>query len=548
MTSSLPARRLIPRWRPTRRSLRRSEAASTNNASSVGPVRDSRDELARCISAWHATGAPGVLGDVLSFAVDPELVEIVREVGLEALRIGAATTPLQVRLIRELGASEVVDQGGELASPGLTSQAHPFQDPIRRLRALLRFAPDNSLALLDFAQLQAAVGKNDAAERALRTALSLAPSNRLVLRTFARFLVHANRADEAHQLLRRHQRTPTDPWLMASEVAIADAAGRTGEFLAKGKRLLMDKGAFSHEHVTELAGVVAMAELKSGNLKRAREAQRRALLAPNDNVVAQAVEFRVAFNVALDTPPVKLALTNASEARLLQAWMSADPDGVEKHALGWHSEEPFSSRPIQLLTAMYAYRGQFNHAIRWGKAGLVTDPFDRGVLINLAFAYAGGGEVDRAEQAVRRLRQHHQRTAEPYAKATEGLIAYQRRNFDSGDALYSEAAALFEKAHQPQVAAYCRINQALSAIDCDHPRLDEIVRVAGVALRQHPSQDSMMLLKTRTIAGIGAPVVEEPAQRRLTQWVFDPGTNTLTERAGVTAIGANSIIVAKRSA
>ena len=547
MTSSLPARRLIPRWRPTRRSLRRSEATSTNSTASVGPVRDSRDELDRSIATWRETGAPGVLGDVLSFAVDPELVKLVAEVGRDALRIGAATTPLQLRLIRELGAADSTEQDVELPAPSVTGLEHPFQEPISRLRALLRFAPDNPLALLDFAQLQAAVGKNEAAERALRTALSLAPSNRLVLRTTARFLVHANRADEAHQLLRRHQRTPTDPWLMASEVAIADAAGRPGDFLAKGKRLLLDKGAFNPEHVTELAGVVAMAELQSGNLKRAREAQRRALLAPNDNVVAQAVEFQPEFNVALDTPAVKLAMTTASEARLLQAWNGGDPDGVERHALGWHSEEPFSSRPVQLLTAMYAYRSKFDQAIRWGKAGLVADPLDRGLLINLSFAYARGGELAHAEQAIRRLRHHHQRAAEPYARATEGLVAYQRQQFEAGDALYNQAVALFEQAHQLQVAAYCRVNQALSAIDCEHPNLAEIVGVAALALRQHPSEDSLMLLKTRTIDGLSAPEVQQPAERSLTQWVFDPITNSLTERAGVTAVGANSIIVAKRS-
>lgn len=99
-----------------------------------------------------------------------------------------------------------------------------------------------------------------------------------------------------------------------------------------------------------------MEELKVGNLKRAREAQRRALLAPNDNVIAQAVEFEAAFGIALNTPPATAALTHAAEARLLQAWSSANPDEVEKHALSWHGEEPFSSRPVQLLTALYAYR------------------------------------------------------------------------------------------------------------------------------------------------------------------------------------------------
>jgi hypothetical protein len=474
--------------------------------------------------------------------MDPALAERAIAIGAEALRTGAPMTELQRQLVETWGAEESIipHVGVDSTSTGL----RPFQAPIRRLRALLRFAPDNPLVLLDFAQLQAAVGKSAAAERALLTAIDLAPSNRLVLRTMARFLVHANRADEAHQLLRRHRRTSVDPWLMASEVALADAAGRTGEFLSKGRRLLQDKGAFRPEHLTELAGVVAMEELRGGNLKRAREAQRRALLAPNDNVIAQAVELEAAFGIALNTQPATTALNHAAEARLLQAWISANPDEVEKHALSWHAEEPFSSRPVQLLTALYAYRGQLVQAIDWGKAGLVTDPTDRGLLINLSFAYAKAGDQKAAAYSIRRLRQHHQSTAEPFALATEGLLEYHQGHFDAGDRLYNSAARLFNLAGQPQIEAYCRLNQALAAHDAQHPRFAETLQAAEALLRKHPSQDSLMLLRTHSASVLHLPDQQPIGRRNLNQWVFDALSNTLTEKPGITSVGASPIVIA----
>lgn len=542
MTSVLPARRLIPRWRPTGGTLQQKEAAATTQSKSVADVRENLLEFQRSIELWRATKAPGVLGDVLSFSVDTTLVGRVLEVGDEALKTGAEITESQARLICDL-------RGGRAGSAlfqavaDSESLAHPFQEPMRRLRSLLRVVPDNPLALLDIAQLQASLGKHRSAERSLRAALGLAPNSRIVLRTIARFLVHANRADEAHRMVRRHARTPSDPWLMASEVALADAAGTTGTFLGKARRLLLEREAWAPAHITELAGVVAMAELSAGSLKRARAAQRQALQAPNDNVVAQAVEFQADFGIALDTPPVTRALALASEARLLQAWSTGNPEDAERNALAWHAEEPFSSRPIQLLTALYAYRGQFERAARWAKAGLLTDPDDRGLLVNLAYTYARWGELKEAEDTIRRLRHLHPKTSEPFAKATEGLIAYSRGLFDIGDHCYDDATQLFAQANERSAAAYCRANQALSALDCEHPRLAEIVGKANELLYRSPSPDSLMLLRTRATAGISQKEEQPRPLRRLSQWVFDPERNTLTERPSVTPAGASPIVI-----
>lgn len=545
MKANLPQRRLIPKWRPVATTLQAAEATSVGLPESR-VLSGNPDELRTAIELWRATKASGVLGDVLSFSVHPELQDLVLNVGKEAIRIGAPVTKVQSMLIRDL------DKGPDAAAvlPDVSMDRigtiHPFQEPIRRLRALLRTAPDNALALLDYAQFQSAIGKLTSAERSLRVALNLAPNNRTVIRTAARFFVHANKPELAHQLIRRHQRTAGDPWLMASEIALADAAGVESTFLSKGKRFLHEQTRYPNAHLTELAGVIASQELFSGNLKKAREAQRKALLAPNDNMIAQAVELQQYFGIALEGPQITAALSRSSEALVLQSWASMKPEGVERHAQDWHAEEPFSSRPIQMLSTLYAFRGEHDLAIRWIEAGLLADATDRGLLINLAFVQACMGQSERAAATIRKLRHLYGKNIEPYAKATEGLIEYTQGRYESGDRLYDEAVSLFEQANQPGVAAYCRVNQALAVIDCEHPLATEIVNKASASLRESPSFDSSMLLRIRTVPNLDIGEVVQQEQRHLGQWIFDSTSNTLTHKPGITAVGAKAIVLLNR--
>jgi tetratricopeptide (TPR) repeat protein len=184
----------------------------------------------------------------------------------------------------------------------------------------LKSSPDDALTLLDYAQFQAAIGRLERAERAIRTAVTLRPNNRTVLRTAARFFVHAGKPDVGHALIRRHARTASDPWLMATEIALADVSQVQSMFLGKGRRFLIDHKSLPASQLTELAGALSMAEFNSGNLKRAREMQRQALLAPNDNVIAQAVEYRSRLGLQLEGPTIERAMAGSNEAQVLQAW------------------------------------------------------------------------------------------------------------------------------------------------------------------------------------------------------------------------------------
>lgn len=547
MKSDLPKRRLIPKWRPVAATLLNVESHAVLGKESLpqgnpeAAIRDFDDAVA----LWRETKAPGVLGDVLSFSVDVDLQGRVLAIGKEALASGAKVTLVQSQLIQNLDAGNQIQNIGAPRGLNVGLCHHPFQEPIRRLRSLLRTAPDNALALLDYAQLQAANGKLKAADRSIRTALDLAPNNRIVLRTAARFYVHDGQKQLAHHLIQRHPRTVGDPWLMASEIALADAAGVDAFFLSKGKRFLFEQTRYPIAHLTELSGVVAMSELRSGNLKKAREAQRKALLAPNDNLIAHAIDLQPLFGITLDGPKIAEAISKSNEARVLLAWLKLDPEGVKSSAMQWHSEEPFSSRPIQLLSFIYANQGEHQTAIEWIRVGLMTDHKDQGLLTNLAFVQACMGKIPESRQTLRLMRHLFGQTVEPFIKATEGLIAYTQGHFEVGDTLYDDAVALFESAKHHHIAAYCRVNQARVVVDCGHPKAEDIVKRAGAAFKMAPSLDSSMLLKLWSTPDIQVSG-QSAEQRLLGQWIFDPHSNTLTHKPGITAVGARAVVLRKQ--
>lgn len=564
MKAILPTRRLIPKWRQVRQTLSTHEATNppphsrpTANKGAVANSSDTSvdlDQFETAVSLWKEHHEPGVLGDILSYAMHASLQQRVIDIGTQAILSGAEVTATQRFIVRHLAHTNGDSRDLVLAEPGenQSKQFQPFAQPIRSLRELLRTEPANPLALLDYAQLQTAIGRNDVAEAALRTALGLSPNNRHVLRTLARFYVHAGKPDLAHALLRRHQRTPNDPWLMSSEIALADLAGTSSAFMARGRRMLIEAGKEPPPSFSELAGNIAMAELAAGNLKKARDLQRIALLDPTDNVAAQAVDNELQFGISLNAPKVELAIASSAEAKVLQSWFNGVPENVEVHALRWHNEEPFSSRPIQILTTLLAYKGETDRALNWLHAGLRSDSADRGLLINLAYVQARAGMLDQARLTILKARRQCGPEVEPFLLATEGLIAYQRGLFEVGDQLYGQAIETFDGSNKRHnnISTYCLLSQAIAALDSQHPRVAEIVARASEAMQKRQNPDAVMLamLSASSSQSMDLPVEQErPRQRLTSQWVFDATSNTLTERKGLTAPGAKSLVLLDNS-
>lgn len=534
MKSSLPKRRLIPRWRPVAKTLETSEIESILDEPTKKLAFD-RDLFKDTVDAWRTNPTAGHLGDVISFAPDEELRPAIAEIVDEAVRQGHAVSDTQKSIFSEIR-EQVLDPddthlGGQLA----------VQSRVSKLRRELLVAPDNVLALLDMAQLQLAAGKLKAAERHLFTALNLAPNGRIVLRTAARFFVHQGEPDRAHALITRHPATKEDPWLMASEIALAQVAERSSALLNPARRMLRTSKRSSRQ-LAELAGAVANREILEGSFKEARSLLRLALEQPTDNVVAQAMIDGRLIGLKLDEPAILRAITQSSEAQLLQSWMTGNEAASESHALQWHAEEPFSSRPLQFLTTLYSLQGDYTKALEWVERGLIADPLDPGLVSNLSFTQAAVGNELAAEATMKRARSLGNLGLEPFFKATEGLIALRRGQFDLARTLYREAEEIFTKTGRESIAALCVAHYAKFAFESGAPDAEALRQEAQDKVDKAPTIDGRIMLSHLANRPVQIPV-EEEEQRRLSQWVFDPTNNTLTKKLGITTKGAPAIVV-----
>ena len=161
-----------------------------------------------------------------------------------------------------------------------------------------------------------------------------------------------------------------------------------------------------------------------------------------------------------------------------------------------------------------------------------------------AFAKAAVGDTHLAEIAITRIKDA---SLVPYVKATEGLIALKRRDFAKAESLYREAEQTFEKLSRPDLAALAIAYYAKFALESDAPDSARIRVEAESKFTKARSIDGYLLM-SRLSPSTPAPSIDDEPKRRLTQWVFDQESNTLTERPGVTAKGAPAIVVTARKA
>jgi Flp pilus assembly protein TadD len=536
VTSSLPPRRLIPRWRRTSSTLDLPEAFFSA-ATSKQTYALNRDQLSQSIADWRDTPTTGHLGDVLAFSVDLNLRDEILVVAREVLKRAKPVTLAQKSLISSIleePAATPLEQGNfEICNPATRRE-------VSELRRVLQINPSNPLALLDTAQYQISSGKEKHAERSLRTALSLSPNSRIALRTLARFYVHTRKYDEAHRLLSGHARTPGDPWLMASEIALAEIAETSSHFASKGQRLVRDKGA-KYADLSELAGALGGRELVNGNVKRARDMFRVALRSPNDNVIAQAITHQRLLAIDLNQPEQRRVALSASEAQTLLAWETLNTGQAELHALAWHYEEPFSSRPLQFLTTLYAVQNKYEHGINLAHRGLIADPKDSTLLANLSYLLANSGNLELAESVLRRLIRTAIADYDPIVLATNGLIAMKRGGYEVGDQLYLEAISRFKSRGELKMETNCLAYYARSAVETSHPHRDAILKKAIDAYSIAKSSDAAIILNQ--LNQKIEPLEQTEPTRRLSQWILDEKTNTLTQRHGITKEGAPSLII-----
>jgi Flp pilus assembly protein TadD len=294
---------------------------------------------------------------------------------------------------------------------------------------------------MDLAYLYAVRGLSRKAERCTRIALNLAPRNRFILRSSARFFVHVGRADIAHDLIRRSPGYKEDPWLLAAEVSVALAAKRT-PWSTRESFSILNAAKFGPHHVSELSSALGTLEFNSGNASKAKKLLRRSLQKPNDNSLAQAKWiWRQVWGMPADFNVDEFKIDRPFEAAAFEALGQSDWNRAFSSARLWLVDEPFSSDPARLGSYVAATVFEdFARAEALAAFGLIANPDDAGLHIDLAFSYASTG---RREEAYKELSKIGTSESEDWLgaaiEANYGLLAFRGGYVEAGRKHYEAA-------------------------------------------------------------------------------------------------------------
>ena len=361
------------------------------------------------------------------------------------------------------------------------------QDTGAGIRALRRRLYDESRSAFlwaDLAFLYATTGLLDKAVRAMEAALGVAKSNRYVLRSAARFFVHIADLARAHDLLRKNERTPHDPWLLAAEIAVAGAARRHSRLVKTGRQMLLAE-KLSSFHASELSSAIGTLEYEAG--RRGREFTEKSLVEPTENAIAQAAWHKRHFGGGLDIHGSVLRVS--SEAHAWQSFKSENWGRSLKASKAWLEDQPFSSRPAVFGSYVAAVvLANYDETVEICRRALEASPDDRILRNNLAFAYANRGQLEDAARLIEDYRLPPDSDDLPVFTATRGLIHYRRGDTVAGRHCYLQAmAGLREQA--PRLGLQRSVmgllyfaSEALRAGDPGAEQLRAEAVAAGIAL------------------------------------------------------------------
>jgi Tfp pilus assembly protein PilF len=368
---------------------------------------------------------------------------------------------------------------------------------IRIFRAVLRAEPRNALRWIDLGREYLATGKDDSARNAVAIALQLAPKNRFVLRSAVHLYTHLDELDRARFLVSDRD-VLADPWLMAVHVALAPDKGPRH---LRSARLLLESSGFDPWHLGELAAGLATLELTAGRHRQGRALMRQALLAPTDNVAAQA-EWATRLGSDEPDPSTVDRVSRPDEALSRRAAHEFEWTEAARHGALWLADQPFSV-DAALSSSSHAIHARSNELARdLADRALAANPNHPGLLNNRGFARARLGDLAGAAQdLIRARRQPADAGSRACAAATEGFILFRAGDPEGGRRRYQLSVESFIKHRQIDRAAQAAINLALEETRLGLPDASESwTRAAALVARDGEPLTAHLLAAARVLA------------------------------------------------
>lgn len=510
-------RNVVPRWRSSTMTTKTSEASF----GLARPAIDYQEDLSESNSEFEQT--PTV-------PIAAELMFLAKEAGDAALTLKAANFLLakenSVSSNSLISFAKKVSANSPLAAPATTQKTGAIF--LKEARQLLALEYRNPILLVDVARELTSMGHHQSALRYIRAAIGMAPNSRFVVRSSARYFLHIGEYDYAHDILRRAPNIKTDPWLQASELAVATVRKRPSLLTKQTFRSLIEAKHIGPER-SELASAVATMELNSGSTKNAKQLFNKSLVHPNDNSLAQVEWAAERLKLVVDERVLNTPLS--FEANSNNAYRRLEVKEAIGHAVLWAQDEPFASRPFDALSYFYSLEDDFENALKSGeKAIRIEDDEKMALHLNRLFSKIQLGQIDDAYPELQRLAQHSDAKFHAiHLCADYGALAYATGDSEQGRLFYERAIEMARKRNDPHSEGQALAFFARAAIAHKDPNVLAILEQANIRVMKLPSQGAIYVVSRLVDEEKRKALITTAAARvQKRVWSWDAASNTLS--------------------
>ena len=514
MLEDVPPRRVVPRWRSSWVTATTPEAKSNR----IGTSIDFEPTLRAAEGEFRVKSSVPLAAELMYVASSANNAELAKQ---------AAQVILENE--RQITSTSLVNSAKRIVNAHTQEEVDASSsDFIRGARTLLIQDYNNPILLIDVAHAMTANSRAASAERFIRSALQLAPTNRFVLRSAVRYFLHVGKHDHAHLLLLKSPLLSRDPWIQASEIAVASVLGKTSKLVKSLDRSLQDTSVLASNY-SELGSAIATVHLNAGAEKKAKKLFTRSLANPNDNSVAQA-EW-ASQRLSLVVTEHALGVPLSFEANSGHSYRALNISDAISQGVRWMADEPFASRPAGWLGYLHSIDDDFQKAAEFHQMVLKLEGENSVAdLLNLNFSRIETGALEvAAEQLMVLSRAKDIAEHSTHLLANAGALSYANGDFESGRELYQRAISYAKAKSETNTEGLVRAFFARAAVKYGDPHRDAVVK-EGLEFHALSANPGATYVMQRLVDQTKRKQLEASAKQRIAKQklAWNPATNTLT--------------------
>lgn len=515
MLDGFKPRNVVPRWRSSSMTAASSEAVF----GSVTRKTDYSAELQQSDAEFSLTPTVPIASELMFLANDAGSANLAQKAANFILR--EKDSIRSASLIRFAG-----KVSGTSSTPAGPSPKTGMEF-LKEGRQLLSLEYRNPVLLMDMARELTSLGHHQSAQRYVKAAVAMAPESRFVVRSSARYYLHIGAHDQAHDILRRSPNIKSDPWILASELAVATIRNRPSMLSKQMFRAMLEATHIGPERA-ELASAIATMEMMSGSNKNAKQLFHKALVSPNDNSLAQAEWAADKLKLVVDERALRTPLS--FEANSSHAYRRMEIGVAIFHAKNWALDEPFASRPFDSLHYYYCLEDDFVNALQSVEHAIQIEHDDRlSFQLNRLFAKIQLGQVDESYAQLLRFSQHvDAKSHAVHLLANYGALAYAADDILQGRLFYERSIELARKRHDLHSEGQALAFYARAAIAHGDPKATEILERANKQVTKLPSQGAIYVVSRLVDESRRKALIAAATERvKKREWSWDAASNTL---------------------